>query len=264
VKDSTKELLALLLWTSDMLARPTFRNLTDSYETWAYRKGFRRQARLLQRQKLLEIKPPAHAAPAVSERVLQLTEEGRLVALGGRDPGLAWKREWDGRWRLLAFDLPASEKTVRKRLTKSLRRRGCGWLQNSVWISPHPLPDGRELDAQTRIDVKSMVIFVGRPCAGETDQEIVSGAWDFVDINRRYARCLEILKRGPSLRDSNADGFRDWIRQEWRAWLWAVSVDPLLPKSLLPNGYLGQEVWKRRLDSSRRTAAALRGKWVES
>jgi len=156
VKDSTKELLSLLLWTSDMLARPTLRNLTDSYETWAYRKGFRRQARLLQRQKLLEIKPPAHAAPAVSERVLQLTEEGRLVALGGRDPGLAWKRD----------------------------------------------------------------------------------------------------------RNSNADdGLRDWIRQEWQAWLAAVSVDPLLPKSLLPSGYLGQEVWKRRWDSSRRTAAALRGKW---
>ena len=33
VKDSTKELLSLLLWTAGMFTRPTLRNLTDSYET---------------------------------------------------------------------------------------------------------------------------------------------------------------------------------------------------------------------------------------
>ena len=33
---------------------------------------------------------------------------------------------------------------------------------------------------------------------------------------------------------------------EREAWLDAVSGDPLLPRPLLPNGYLGERVWKQR------------------
>ena len=235
-----------------MLARPTFRNLTGSYETWAYRKGFRRQVRSLARQKLVEIGPSTRAAPVAADRVLRLTAAGRLVALGGRDPQSAWNEAWDGRWRLVLFDLPATAGTIRNRLRNALRGRGWGWLQNSAWISPRPLVDQEELLAGSRVNVESIVAFEGRPCTGETDQEIVEGAWDFRQINRRYARCLEVLKSRPKKwpRDLATDEvLRAWIGREREAWLAAVSADPLLPERLLPEGYLGQEVWKQRLHS---------------
>jgi hypothetical protein len=54
VQPKTEEVLNLLLWSADMLARPTFRNLTDSYESWAYRNGLLRQATTLERRQLLE------------------------------------------------------------------------------------------------------------------------------------------------------------------------------------------------------------------
>ena len=40
VQPKTEELLNLLLWSTDQLMNPSFRNLTDSFETWAYRNGF--------------------------------------------------------------------------------------------------------------------------------------------------------------------------------------------------------------------------------
>ena len=54
MKPKTEEFLNLLLWSADQLMRPTFRNLTDSYESWAYRNGFMRQVATLERQQLLE------------------------------------------------------------------------------------------------------------------------------------------------------------------------------------------------------------------
>ena len=54
MKPKTEEFLNLLLWSADLLARPTFRNLTDSYESWAYRNGLLRQVATLERQQLLE------------------------------------------------------------------------------------------------------------------------------------------------------------------------------------------------------------------
>ena len=81
VKARTEEFLYFLLWGADRLMRPTFRNLTDSFESWAYRKGFLRQIEELEARKILERKPGG-----ASEAIYRLSDKGRLVALGGRNP----------------------------------------------------------------------------------------------------------------------------------------------------------------------------------
>src|SRR2546427_9500737 len=111
MKPKTEELLYLLLWACDMAARPTFRNLTDSFEGWAYRTGFHRQLAALEKQQLLEAKPAS-----ANERLYRLTEVGRQLALGRRDPMSDWKRRWDGKWRLVIFDVPRSKSSHRVRL----------------------------------------------------------------------------------------------------------------------------------------------------
>src|ERR1041385_6583810 len=105
IKPKTEKLLSFLLWSCEKLARPTFRNLTDSYEGWVYRNGFDRQLGELRRQKLLESRS-GERHPSVAERVLRLSEAGRLHAWGGRDPEACWRRKWDGKWHLVLFDLP--------------------------------------------------------------------------------------------------------------------------------------------------------------
>src|SRR5258708_34665881 len=77
----TEEFLNLLLWSDDKLARPTFRNLTDSYEAWAYRTGLLRQVATLEKARLVE-----RARSSEGDRLYRLTEPGRLHVLGGRDP----------------------------------------------------------------------------------------------------------------------------------------------------------------------------------
>src|SRR6266513_1066496 len=43
------------------------------------------------------------------DRLYRLTAQGRLHALGGRDPQEQWARPWDGRWRLVLFDVPTGQ-----------------------------------------------------------------------------------------------------------------------------------------------------------
>src|SRR5213595_143520 len=131
MQPKTEEFLNLLLWSADMLARPTFRNLTDSYEAWAYRNGLLKQIRRLERQQFLE-----RDLTAPDDRVYRLTGKGRLHAIGGRDPQTRWSRKWDGRWRLVIFDVPTARNSHRARLRRYLREKGFGCLQNSLWITP--------------------------------------------------------------------------------------------------------------------------------
>jgi phenylacetic acid degradation operon negative regulatory protein len=244
MKPKTEELLNFLLFSADKFMRPTFRNLTDSYEGWAYRNGLFPQVRKLEQQKLLEHDPNSSA-----DRLYRLTEQGRLHALGGRDPQAQWNRYWDGYWRIVLFDVPMRQNAHRERLRRYLRSRAFGCLQGSVWITPDPVHDQREILAGGQVNVQTLLLLEARPAAGETDAEIVESAWDFAQINLRYAHYLEVLKRCPAGNLKNvaaAKALRRWATDEREAWLAAVQSDPLLPELLLPAGYLGCESWKRR------------------
>jgi len=246
VRDKTDEFLNLLLWTADQLMRPTFRNITDSYESWMYRNGLQRQVNRLQKRGLIERDPKA-----ARDRLYRLTEEGRLHALGGRDPEVQWSRPWDGRWRLALFDVPLEKNAHRERLRRYLEHRGFGTLQRSVWITPDTVGAERDILASGNVTVNSLVLMEARPCAGETDAQIVEGAWDFPVINGHYARHLKLLEEfpaGPLRGRAMAKRLQCWAALEREGWLAAVNLDPLLPKCLLPPNYLGREAWQRRIE----------------
>lgn len=256
MQPKTEEFLNFLLWSTGKLVRPTFRNLTESYESWAYRNGFMRQVATLKKRRLVECEPGN-----ANDRLYRLTAQGRLHALGGRDPEERWTRAWDGRWRLVLFDVPTGQNSQRDRLRCFLRDRGFGYLQNSVWITPDPLKEEWQILRGGKVNVESLIILEARPCAGESDADIVAGAWDFEHINRRYARHLKVLEdrpRGALRNESKARVLQRWAAAEHEAWLDAVTNDPLLPGRILPPDYLGRQAWGRRVAGLRDAARLLR------
>jgi phenylacetic acid degradation operon negative regulatory protein len=245
MKAKSEEFLFMLCWTCEILTRPTFRNLTDSFESWAYRNGFLRQLHRLEKQQMIEQQSNDH-----EDRLYRLTQAGRICALGGRDPEAKWNRTWDGRWRLVLFDVPESCRAKRNQLRRYLRSRGFGYLQNSVWITPDPVNEQRALLAEGPVNVESMIFLDARPSAGETDAEIVAGAWDYVELNRRYTQYRKVLRQHPRRHLNNpvnAKTLYHWLRAERHAWLNVMDCDPLLPASLLPPDYAGRAVWRERL-----------------
>jgi DNA-binding transcriptional regulator PaaX len=244
LRPKTEELLNLLLWSVDAAARPTFRNLDQSFEAWMYRNGLFRQTARLESRKLIERKSDAGA-----DNLYRLSPHGRLHSLGGRDPDEQWGRKWDGHWRVVIFDVPVRYNAKRERLRRYLRRKNFGCLQNSVWITPDPMEEERQILIGDKVDVEALILLKARPCAGETDQEIVAGAWDFRRINFRYAQYLKVVSRQPrdaKWHNAGARFLLSWARRERQAWLDAVSSDPLLPRRLLPANYLGRDAWRRR------------------
>lgn len=51
------------------------------------------------------------------------------------------KKKWDGRWRMVAFDIPERRRGVRFRLRTVMREIGFVRLQDSVWVYPYDCED---------------------------------------------------------------------------------------------------------------------------
>jgi DNA-binding transcriptional regulator PaaX len=250
MRASTEEFLYVLLFLTENLMRPTNRNLTElDFEGWAWRNGLARRLAQLERQRLVA---PHPAKAAESKRIVLLTETGRLAALGGRDPAAWWARPLDGRWRIVVFDLPRDSTAVRSKFHRLLRQRHFGFLQGSVWLTPDPTDDLRRTIAGTAADPEGFLVIEGRPASGDTDDEIVQGAWDFAEINRRYDRHLDHLRTPPKQKPCT------WLSQERALWNDAVRLDPLLPFPLIPASYRGRAAWAARHEALAATARRLR------
>jgi len=254
LKPKSEELVYFLSFMAYALAKPTWRTMTDSsYEAWVYEFQWKRQLDALKKKKLIELEKSTRDL-RTNSRIVRLTEAGHTHALGGRDPEARWDRAWDGKWRVVLFDVPMEKKQLRNKLRRSLRARAFGCLQQSVWITPDPLDEETKIFQQAETDTKSLLTLEARPATGESDEEIVLQAWDFEEINRRYSKVLEIIEQRPEQQldtESAAGKFRKWAGQERAAWFAVMEKDPLLPANLLPPGYLGRKAWQARVKAMR-------------
>ena len=235
------DLLTLLLYGLDIATRPTLGNMVQSGESWQRYQGLHSsQLHKLRNKGLVE----RHGDKG--HWALSLTEPGRLRVLGGRDPEERWGRNWDGKWRMLMFDLEVGNESLRRRLLRWLHEAHFGCLQKSVWLLPDPCSGISETLEQAGAPAGAVLFFEGRPAmAGMSDPAIAAGAWDFEAINANYEAYRTFVSDGVP-KKLNPLAARQWTETEAHLWGRAAQFDPMLPDVLLPGNYLGKKAWGDR------------------
>ena len=248
MKAKTELILYQCLWMADIMMRPSWRSMNSSFEEWSYRNGFLRQVRTLEAQGWLE----SNEGGDGTERLYRLTRKGMLRAMGGLHPVERWDRGWDGKWRMVVFDVPEEKRSLRNELRHELRAARFGGLQGSVWISPDPVnvigDQLKEITSSSGV----ITFFEGATCCGESSSDVVSTAWDFTRIERDYEKYRAHLK---SIPDGAGEGVREslleWGRIEKQLWSDCMAADPLLPRELWLEGYSGEIAWQERVKTLR-------------
>ena len=108
----------------------------------------------LKRQELIQKKKDYAGTVLVS-----LTEKGILRAINYKFRRLEHKKEkWDGKWRMVAFDIPRECEKGRKALVYRLKTGGFYELQESIFLYPYDCKN--EVDALTNFfKIKKYVRF---------------------------------------------------------------------------------------------------------
>lgn len=95
---------------------------------------FNRTIDRLRKQKLVEIVAEGE------QTVVKITDEGRVRALRYKLSEIQVKKQkiWDGKWRIVIFDIPEKYKKVREIFRDHLKMMEFYMLQKSVWVYPYP------------------------------------------------------------------------------------------------------------------------------
>ncbi len=244
--------LRVALMLADQAGQLSGAALKGLWKAWTGEARFARALAQLEARGLVQ---RLQGGREVDARIYKLTEAGRAAAAGGRLPPERWARAWDGQWRMLSFDIPQSEASVRMRLRRRLLDVGFGAVQRSVWVTPDPVSDIVADMPEFAQRPGSLLLLEGRPAGGASDESLVSAAWDFTRINRAYDDYLKILAAHPPASGAASGitktAWKKWLKTEAAGWQHAVAQDPLLPDALLPAGYRGKTAWARRLEALR-------------
>ncbi len=223
--------------------RPTWRNLDSSFESWAYGNGLLKQIHRLEAQAFIESRRDGKSG----QRFIRLTEKGLAAGSLGCQPEQRWQRAWDGRWRVILFDLPEEERAARRKLRKQLKLAGFGCMQRSAWISPDSLDDMTKDLRPLAVNAANLVLLDSIPCGGESSADLVAASWDFVRINGAWKNLsdhLDVLPKDPQA--WRQETIVQWSTQERNLLRGCFRLDPLLPHGLLPAHYMGLPTWKKR------------------
>jgi DNA-binding transcriptional regulator PaaX len=110
--------------------------ILDDFSHWnkkVDKKQIRDTIRDLNKRKLIKKKDNYNGSILIS-----LTEKGRLRAINTRFKNFYNRKEkWDGKWRMVAFDIPDECKKGRNALRYRLRLGGFYELQESLFLYPY-------------------------------------------------------------------------------------------------------------------------------
>lgn len=168
---------------------------------------------------------------------LRLTSVGKIKII--RDFPLLFLagKKWDGKWRVVIYDIAEVSKNIRENLRRKLHELGFGMIQKSVWVSPHDITADFTEYLESKKLTEMVHMFEAKKLLAGDGKELAQKIWSLDKINKQYSDIYAHATHG----DRNTQSGLKEIRQDY---LRVLMGDPLLPKELLPKDWKGERVKK--------------------
>jgi phenylacetic acid degradation operon negative regulatory protein len=165
-------------------------------------------------------------------------------------------QDWDGRWLLVSVRIPERERRARHVVRTRLSWAGFGSLGAGLWISPHPDRQGEasQVLREAGLAGEAHLFVATRPGLGDV-RAMVAQAWDLAAVEQQYEQFINEF--------SGTDPGDVLARQVElvHAWRRFPSVDPALPRELLPERWTGLQAARVFADRHERWSPGARQEW---
>ena len=148
------------------------------------------------------------------------------------------KEKWDGKWRIISYEIPEKKREIRDRLRREMQGWGLGPWHRSFWLTPHPILPTLKLLTSQKEEEKYIQAFEADHTFG--DREIlIEKVWGKSSLDKSYR---ELFKKWHEIL-SSGDQKVDKLRKVISEYVNLLRQDPGLPTELVGESWIGFEGW---------------------
>ena len=148
------------------------------------------------------------------------------------------KEKWDGKWRVISYEIPEIKREIRDRLRREMQGWGLGPWHRSFWFTPHPiLTTLKSLTAQKE-EERYIQAFEADHTFGDRDI-LIEKVWGKSTLDKSYRELFKKWHEVLSSGDEKIDKFKEVISE----YISLLRQDPGLPKELIGDSWIGFEGW---------------------
>ena len=174
------------------------------------------------------------------------TEESRykLTEKGFKELSLEFpffrylKEQWDGKWRIISYEIPEKKREIRDRLRREMQGWGLGPWHRSFWLTPHPVVEVLKDLVSQKEEEKYIQAFEASPVFGDRDI-LIEKVWEKSSLEQSYR---ELFKKWHEILSSDKDKTAKF-KLVVGEYVGLLRQDPGLPKELVGESWIGFEGW---------------------
>lgn len=168
----------------------------------------------------------------------RLTEKG-FQAISLKFPFFKFlKDKWDGKWRVISYEIPEKKREIRDRLRREMQGWGLGPWHRSFWLTPHPIIETLKNLTSQKEEEKYIQAFESDHVYG--DREIlIEKVWGKTNIDKKYR---ELFKKWHDILSGDGEKL-DKFKKVISEYIVLLRLDPGLPEDLLGESWIGFEGW---------------------
>ncbi len=149
------------------------------------------------------------------------------------------KDSWDGKWRILSYEIPEKKRDLRDRLRREVTGWGLGPWHRSFWVTPHPIIENLKLLVSQKEEEKYIQAFEATHIFG--DREIlIEKVWQKSLLDKKYR---DLFKKWHDILSKDEDKptkMKNVVDQ----YLTLLRIDPGLPAELVGKTWIGYEAFQ--------------------
>src|SRR3989338_2694486 len=153
--------------------------------------------------------------------------------------------QWDGKWRILSYEIPEKKRELRDRLRREVSGWGLGPWHRSFWLTPHPIIENlRELIYQKE-EERYLQAFESKHIIG--DQKIlIEKVWQISTLEKKYRDLFKVwhdILSKPGQTSSKTGEKLSKFREVVNRYVEVLKSDPGLPTEVIGKNWIGFEAF---------------------
>lgn len=149
------------------------------------------------------------------------------------------KENWDGKWRVLSYEIPEKKRELRDRLRREVAGWGLGPWHRSFWLTPHPIIENLKNLVSQKEEEKYVQAFESEHVFGDREN-LIEKVWNKSGLDKKYR---DLFKKWHNILSSQEEKILK-MKKVVSEYVDVLRFDPGLPVELVSQSWIGFEAHK--------------------